>query len=138
MLTLGDQDIVALEAVRELERVRIEAIRANDADKMDQLLDEKFLYISSEGVLYDKANYVNTVRSHGLTYAPDLQLTETDHRVDGDLVILAGLILGHARLGRDQHVYRHRNMRVWRARGPSWKLLTWQSSAITPNPLDRI
>ena len=50
MLTLGDQDIVALEAVRELERVRIEAIRANDADKMDQLLDEKFLYISSEGV----------------------------------------------------------------------------------------
>ena len=72
MLTLGDQDIVALEAVRELERVRIEAIRANDADKMDQLLDDKFLCISSEGVLYDKTNYVNIVRSHGLTYAPDL------------------------------------------------------------------
>ncbi len=126
---------MALDMVRQSERARIEAIRKNDADAMEQLLDDKFIYISGEGKLCNKEEYIGLVRSHGLTYSDDLELTETDYRVDGDLVILAGLMRGHARLDREQHVYRHRNMRVWRQRDSQWKLLAWQSSAITPNPI---
>jgi hypothetical protein len=63
-----------------------------------------------------------------LTYSPDLELTETDFRVDGDVVIIVGLMLGHARIEREQDVYHHRNMRVWRERQGEWKLLAWQSS----------
>ncbi len=113
-----------------MEQVRIDAIRGNDADAMDRILDAKFIYINNEGKLYDKSSYITEVRTHCLTYAPDLDLTETDYRVDGDLVILAGVMTGHARLEREQHVYHHRNMRVWRARGRDWKLLAWQSSSL--------
>ena len=127
-------DDAALEAVRALEKVRITAIRGNDADAMAGILDEKFIYITSTGKIYDRNSYTNAVRTHELTYSSDLQLTETDHRVDGDLVILVGMMLGHARLDGEQQVYHLRNMRVWRARGAEWKLLAWQSSVFWQAP----
>jgi hypothetical protein len=131
----NDRERVALDAVRRLEQVRRTAIRENDADAMDRILDEKFLYINSDGTLYDKRSYTTAVRSHELTYSGDFDLTETHHRVDGDVVILVGMMLGHARLAGDQQVYHLRNMRVWRARGSEWKLLAWQSSELV-RPLE--
>jgi hypothetical protein len=127
---LSNLEIVALEAVRRLEQVRIAAIRANDAETMAQILDEKFIYINGAGKLFDKRSYITAVRTHCLTYSRDLELTETDYRVDGEVVILVGLMKGHARLEQDQQVYHHRNMRIWRARGDDWKLLAWQSSTL--------
>lgn len=127
-------DEATLQAVRELERLRIVAIRSNDANAMAGILDEKFIYINSSGKIYDRDSYTTAVRTHKLTYSSDLQLTETDHRVDGDLVILVGMMLGHARLDGEQQVYHLRNMRVWRARGVEWKLLAWQSSVCWQPP----
>jgi hypothetical protein len=124
----------ALEAVRELEKVRILAIQTNDADAMTQILDDNFLYINSSGKLYDKEMYIRAVRTHELTYSPDFNLTETDHRVENDLIILVGMMLGHARLDGEQQVFQYRSMRVWRARGIEWKLLAWQSSALSNAP----
>ena len=103
---------------------------------MDRILDEKFIYINSDVTLYDKHSYTLAVRSHELTYSSDFDLTETDHRVNGDVIILVGMMLGHARLTGEQQVYHLRNMRVWRARGAAWKLLAWQSSEFVP-PLER-
>jgi hypothetical protein len=125
---------IGLDAVRQLEQVRRTAIRENDADAMDRILDEKFVYINSDGTVYDKRGYTRAVRSHELTYSGDFDLTETDHRVDGDVIILVGMMLGHARLGGEQQVYHLRNMRVWRARGAEWKLLAWQSSELVRAP----
>ena len=127
-------EAAALDAVRRLEQIRRTAIRENDADAMDRIIDEKFLYINSDGTLYDKRKYTAAVRSHELTYSGDFDLTETDHRVDGDVIILVGMMLGHARLAGEQQVYHLRNMRVWRARGPEWKLLAWQSSELAHAP----
>ena len=118
-----------------MERVRRTAIRENDADAMHRILDEKFIYINSDGTLFDKRSYTLAVRSHELTYSGDFDLTETDHRVDGDVIILVGMMLGHARLAGEQQVYHLRNMRVWRARGAAWKLLAWQSSELARPPL---
>jgi hypothetical protein len=123
-------DQTALESVRHLEHVRLQAIRTNDADAMALILDDKFIYISNRGKIFDKQSYLTAVRSHDLTYSPDLDLTETDCRVDGDLVILVGLMRGHARIGLEQDVFLHRNMRVWRERGHKWRLLAWQSSEL--------
>jgi hypothetical protein len=130
----SDGERIALDAVRQLEQVRRAAIRDNNADAMDRILDEKFIYINSDGTLYDKHSYTLAVRSHELTYSNDFDLTETDHRVDGDVIILVGMMLGHARLAGDQQVYHLRNMRVWRARGGDWKLLAWQSSEVLHVP----
>jgi len=131
----NDGEQIALDAVRQLEQVRRAAIRDNDADAMDRIMDEKFIYINSDGTLYDKHSYTQAVRSHELTYSNDFDLTETDHRVDGDVIILVGMMLGHARLAGDQQVYHLRNMRVWRARGPDWRLLAWQSSEVSRMPV---
>ncbi|MEO6224687.1 MAG: nuclear transport factor 2 family protein, partial [Sphingomicrobium sp.] len=83
-MSTNNADEAALEAVRELEKVRIVAIRDNNAEAMAEILDEKFIYINDSGKIYDRDSYTTAVRSHGLTYSSDLQLTETDHRVDGD------------------------------------------------------
>jgi hypothetical protein len=125
----GDAAAV-LETLRALERRRIEAIRGNDADTMATVLDDKFLYINSSGMVYDKKSYLLAVRTHQLTYSADVDLTETDHRLDGDVVIIAGEMLGHARLDGEAQVYHLRSMRVWRKREATWRLLAWQSSAL--------
>ena len=39
----NDEEWMALDAVRQLEQVRRAAIRDNDADAMDRILDEKFI-----------------------------------------------------------------------------------------------
>ncbi len=127
---MGNLDQTALDSVRHLEQVRLQAIRANDADAMALILDDKFIYISNRGKIFDKQSYITAVRSHELTYSIDLDLTETDYRVDGDLVILVGMMRGHARIGLEQDVFLHRNMRVWRERSHKWRLLAWQSSEL--------
>jgi len=123
-----------LEPVRALERRRIEAIRQNNVQEMSIILDDKFIYIDADGHVYDKAKYLRFVGSHALTYGLDVELTETDHRIDGDLIVVAGQMLGHARLDGEPQVFHLRNMRVWRRREADWRLLAWQSSTIVRAP----
>jgi hypothetical protein len=129
-----ESDAKVLETLRAIERRRIEAIRHNDVATMATVIDDEFLYINSSGTIYDKDKYMRAVSSHQLTYSGDVDLTETDHRIDGDVVIIAGEMLGHARLDGEQQVYHLRSMRVWRRRGTEWRLLAWQSSAIWHSP----
>jgi hypothetical protein len=132
---LEESERLSLQAVREIERVRVEAIRRNDTDAMHEIIDPKFVYVNANGTMYDRDSYIAAVRSHRLTYSSDLELTETDHRVDDDVVILVGMMRGHARLDGEQQVYQVRNMRVWRARAGGWKLLAWQSSTLWNSPI---
>lgn len=130
---IDESDATVIATLRAIERRRIEAIRQNDVATMSSVLDDKFLYINSVGMIYDKHSYLRAVSSHQLTYSGDVDLTETDHRIDGDVVIIAGEMLGHARLDGEQQVYHLRSMRVWRRRGTAWQLLAWQSSALFPS-----
>lgn len=128
--TAAGDDPNVLEILRELEQRRIGAIRQNDVETMSFVLDDKFIYINSTGDVYDKKKYLSAVKSHQLTYSSDVDLTETHHRIDDDIVIIAGEMLGHARLDGEAQVYHLRSMRVWRRRAAGWKLLAWQSSAL--------
>jgi len=51
---------------------------------MARVLDEKFIYINSAGKLFDSTSYITAVRTRSVTYSQDLDLMETDYRVDGD------------------------------------------------------
>jgi hypothetical protein len=128
-MELTARDMQALEAVRRLEQVRIEAIRSNDADAMEHILDDKFIYIHNRGTIYNKDEYITAIRTHFLTYSTDLDLTEIDYRIDDDMVVMVGLMRGHAQFGEEQDVYNDKNMRVWRARGNRWRILAWQYTA---------
>jgi ketosteroid isomerase-like protein len=118
-----------VDEVRGLERRRIEATRANDADALGPLLHDALIYINSVGTVYDKQAYLRDIRTHALTYDRDFDVRETEVRILDDLIILVGVMLGHSRLDGEQQVFRFPSIAVWRKDSGGWRLLAWQSSS---------
>jgi hypothetical protein len=119
----------ALETVRGLERRRIEATRANDVAELEPVLHDQLIYINSAGQTYSKQQYLEGIRSHALTYDRDFDVHETEVRAFDDLVILAGIMLGHSRLDGEQQVFHFPCIGVWRNEGGRWGMIAWQSSS---------
>lgn len=124
-----DVETTELDAVRALERRRIEMTRANDADGLEPLLDENLIYVNSAGGIYDKPSYLRKIRTNCLTYDEDFDVRETEVRVLDNLIIFAGVMLGHSRLEGEQQVLRFRCLAVWRKDRAGWRMLAWQSSS---------
>jgi hypothetical protein len=121
-----------LDLVRSLERRRIEATGANDADALSPLLHDELIYVNSVGAIYDKRAYLQDIRTHALTYDRDFDVRETEFRVVDDVIILVGMMLGHSRLDGEQQVFHFPSIAVWRRDGGTWRLLAWQSSSGSP------
>jgi ketosteroid isomerase-like protein len=124
-----DAETTELDAVRALERRRIELTRANDADGLEPLLDDKLIYVNSAGGIHDKTGYLRKIRTNSLTYDEDFDVRETEARVLDNLIIFAGVMLGHSRLEGEQQALRFRCMSVWRKDSAGWRMLAWQSSS---------
>ena len=95
LAVMGTDD---LNTVRQLEQLRIQATRENDADVLAPLLHEQLIYVNSIGAVFDKNRYLKSIRSHSLTYDRDFDVRETEVRVLDDVIILAGMMLGHSRV----------------------------------------
>ena len=118
-----------VDKVRALERRRIAATRANDVDAIAPLLHECLIYVNSIGQIYYKQRYLAAIRTHYLTYDEDFDVRETEARVLDDLIILAGVMLGHSRIDGEQQVFRFPCIGVWRRDAGQWRLVAWQSSS---------
>jgi len=118
-----------LKTVRELERRRIEATRENDAEALALLLHEQLIYVNSAGAIFDRAGYLRSIATHSLTYDRDFDVRETEVRVLEDVIILAGVMLGHSRLDGEQQVFHFPCIGVWRKDSGQWRMLAWQSSS---------
>ena len=127
MLAMLDTD--DLKAVRELERLRIEATRQNDPDVLAPLFHEQLIYLNSAGEVFDKEGYLRAVRTQSLTYDRDFDVRETEVRVLDDVIVLAGVMLGHSRLDGEQQVFHFPCIGVWRKDSGEWRMLAWQSSS---------
>ena len=112
MLAIFETD--DLKTVRELERLRIEATRQNDAEVLAPLFHEQLIYVNSAGEVFDKERYLRSIRTHELTYDRDFDVRETEVRVLDDVVILAEVMLGHSRLDGEQQVFHFPCIGVWR------------------------
>ena len=126
--TAGDD----LSQVRALERRRIDATRKNDIAALGPLLHDSLIYVNSVGQIYDKPGYLREIGSNSLSYEVDFDVRETEVRVLDDLVVLAGVMLGHARLEGEQQVFHFRCLSVWRKDAEDWRMLAWQSSSGSP------
>ena len=126
---LAIMDTDDLSTVRELEQLRIEATRQNDADVLAPLLDEQLIYVNSAGEVFDKDRYLRAIRSHSLTYDRDFDVRETEVRVLEDVIILAGVMLGHSRLDGEQQVFHFPCLGIWRKDSGQWRMFAWQSSS---------
>ena len=110
-----------LNVVHALEKRRVAAMRANDADALEPLLHEQLIYVNSAGEIYDKQAYLNGLRTHAVSYDSDFDFRQTESRELDDVIILAGLMLGHSRLDGEQQVFF--GYCVWRripANGGCW------------------
>jgi hypothetical protein len=119
----------SLEAVRALERSRIEATRTNDVGRLESLLHDQLIYVNSAGEIYDKQRYLHGIGTQALTYDRDFDVRETHARALDDLVILAGIMLGHSRLDGEQQVFHFPCIGVWRKDSGGWRMIAWQSSS---------
>ena len=119
----------SLESVRTLERCRIEATRTNDVDRLEPLLHDQLIYVNSAGEIYDKARYLNGIGTHALMYDRDFDVHETNAEALDDLVVLAGIMLGHSRLDGEQQVFHFPCIGVWRKDSGGWRMIAWQSSS---------
>ena len=126
---LATLDTDDLKAVRELEQLRIEATRRNDADVLAPLFHEQLIYVNSAGEVFDKERYLKSIRTHKLTYDRDFDVRETEVRVLDNVIILAGVMLGHSRLDGEQQVFHFPCIGVWRKDSDQWRMLAWQSSS---------
>ena len=119
----------SLEAVRAFERCRIEATRTNDVDRLAPLLHDQLIYVNSAGEIYDKQRYLHGIGTHALTYDRDFDVRETHAQALDDLVVLAGIMLGHSRLDGEQQVFHFPCIGVWRKDSGGWRMIAWQSSS---------
>jgi ketosteroid isomerase-like protein len=119
----------SLDAVRALERSRIEATRTNDVGRLESLLHDQLIYVNSAGEIYDKQRYLHGIGTQALTYDRDFDVRETHARALDDLVILAGIMLGHSRLDGEQQVFHFPCIGVWRKDSGGWRMIAWQSSS---------
>ena len=119
----------SIEAVRALERCRIEATRTNDVGRLESLLHDQLIYVNSAGEIYDKQRYLHGIGTQALTYDRDFDVRETHARALDDLVILAGIMLGHSRLDGEQQVFHFPCIGVWRKDSGGWRMIAWQSSS---------
>jgi hypothetical protein len=129
VMVAGSEAARDLETVRALERQRIEATRINDADELAALLDDQLIYVNSAGQMYDKSHYLHDIRTQALCYDRDFDVHETEARAFDDLVILAGIMLGHSRLDGEQQVFHFPCIGVWRKDSGKWRMVAWQSSS---------
>ena len=122
----ADVETTELEAVRALERRRIEMTRSNDADALEPLLDEQLIYVNSAGEIEDKPGYLRKIRTNCLSYDDDFDVRETEVRILDNLIIFAGVMLGHSRFQGEQQVLRFRCLSIWRKDEAGWRMIAWQ------------
>ncbi len=87
------------------------------------------IYINSAGAVFDKEHYLRSIRTGSLTYDRDFDVRETEVRVLDDVIIVAGVMLGHSRLDGEQQVFHFPCIGVWRKDSGEWRMLAWQSSS---------
>ena len=78
-----------LDTVRELEQLRIQATRENDADALAPLLHDQLIYVNSAGEVFDKDRYLRSIRTCAMSYDQDFDVRETHVRVFEDVIVLA-------------------------------------------------
>ena len=118
-----------LEDVRRLEQRRATATGQNDVFALAPLLDQDLVYITSNGEMFGKREYLKSIETHALTYETDFEIGNITHQIIGDAIVMIGTMKGHARQNGEQLVFNRNSLSVWRRRSGAWTLSAWQSAA---------
>ena len=105
-----------------------------DAVKLNALLEDKLMYIHSDGHFNNKATFVSDLMT-GVSHFIALEFTEVDVTVAGDVGIVRHILTGDTEdKGKAPAHVKIRVMMIWHKTHGHWKLIARQSLPIPPAP----
>jgi ketosteroid isomerase-like protein len=113
-----------------LEDRRCAAMVAADAATLSNLFDDDLVWTHSSARTDTKAGFLDALKSGGTRYL-DIKRSDEKVRVHGNLAVISGTADMQVILKGERRELRNRYTNVWAKRGGSWKMLAWQSTALS-------
>jgi ketosteroid isomerase-like protein len=127
---------------RKAEQKQVEALEEEwrqgmlqaDASKLDKLMADDFLGISANGMLSNKAQYLNKVGTRRYSFTK-LSFDEMKVRIRGELAIVTALVQVDGQLDGDPQVGTFRYTRVYRLiPGTGWRVINFEATRVSNPP----
>ncbi|RZS31231.1 uncharacterized protein DUF4440 [Herbihabitans rhizosphaerae] len=119
------EDLVAIE------KRRVQSLLDVDADGYDQLHADDYRLCNPTGTVWTKTEYLDRLRTGGLTYRRLEPLGDIDVLADGDLAVLRYRCLIELRVdGADIPAHEAWHTDVYRRAGDSWRCVWSQATGI--------
>ena len=124
----GNSDVI--EAVKRSEERRLNAMRANDAATLKELLADDLVYVFSTGFVENKTGYLAALERGTTKYEDDLHIRDVEIRAFSENAVLTGVLETHILLdGERQHLVNRFTM-LWVKNENNWQMSTWQSTPV--------
>lgn len=115
------------------EQMRFEAQVSRDTAALGRLLSEDLLYVHSNALAENKADFIRSVASGSIQYLAMRKLQSTMAQIWGKTALLQGIVEVQGLYQGNAFAMTLRYTSVYRKEKGCWQLVTWQSTRI-PEP----
>jgi ketosteroid isomerase-like protein len=117
-------DILAAEARR------CDAMRANDPERLDAILDERLHFSHATGVVDDKPTFLAKMASGRIEYTGIAWSEEKVTALGPDAALLTGRMDTDVNVEGELKALKNRVITVWSKQAGDWRLLAFQSTPL--------
>ena len=108
--------------LRSLERAQANAVVEMDFDVLEEIYADDFIFTHGTGEVHDKTRWFDTLSSGRDYLSREHEMIEIE--LHGDLGIVYGVLLVHAKINEVEGQFRARYVRVYKQREGRWLLVS--------------
>ena len=108
--------------LRSLERAQASAVVEMDFDVLEEIYADDFIFTHGTGEVHDKTRWFDALSSGRDYLSREHEMIEIE--LHGDLGIVYGVLLVHAKINEVEGQFRARYVRVYEQRGDRWLLVS--------------
>ena len=108
--------------LRSLERAQANAVVEMDFDALEEIYAADFIFTHGTGEVHDKTRWFDALSSGRDYLSREHEMIEIE--LHGDLGIVYGVLLVHAKINGIEGQFRARYVRVYKQRGDRWLLVS--------------
>ena len=108
--------------LRSLERAQANAVVEMDFDVLEEIYADDFIFTHGTGEVHDKTLWFDALSSGRDYLSREHEMIEIE--LHGDLGIVYGVLLVHAKINGIEGQFRARYVRVYKQRGDRWLLVS--------------
>lgn len=108
--------------LRSLERAQANAVVEMNFDVLEEIYADDFIFTHGTGEVHDKTRWFDTLSSGRDYLSREHEMIEIE--LHGDLGIVYGVLLVHAKINGIEGQFRARYVRVYKQRGDRWLLVS--------------